>query len=462
VHEGERPDYDRQEEPLGGPVVPINALRATPAPADGALLALRRGPGFPILSGPELARVLETALGGGRPVPHGPARLAARDPASDLELGDLGWLGLAWPAAEVLELEGDRRRPSTLTDLREATRLADALPQVGVVAAAVRALDVDPGLRPLRELQALLAGTTKHVQIEVPPDEATAEALLEIARAPGAEPDRPAVSALLDVEAIDEPGRIRAAGVLAGAGVPIGLAVRPAVGALEETLGAALGRALRAAGDLANRAPGVTVFLVSRALGAGPDGVPAGAHAVRFLMAFVQAARELGLPAAVEALATGSRASDWQAGMEGGLGVTACWMAGPDLVLGAGLRDAGRAFSPVGLLLDTEAFDLVRPIPLGFAVDEETLAVEVIEKVGPGGHFLGEPHTLRHMRETWSSRFMDRNTWEAWEERGRPEPPDHARERARELLAEERPPALGPEAEARIEEVIAAHGRGRR
>lgn len=67
MHEGERPDYDRQEEPLGGPVVPINALRATPAPVDGALLALRRGPGFPILSGPELARVLEIALGGGRP-----------------------------------------------------------------------------------------------------------------------------------------------------------------------------------------------------------------------------------------------------------------------------------------------------------------------------------------------------------------------------------------------------------
>jgi trimethylamine--corrinoid protein Co-methyltransferase len=184
-------------------------------------------------------------------------------------------------------------------------------------------------------------------------------------------------------------------------------------------------------------------------------------HAVRFLMAFVQAAHALGLPAAVEALATGSRASDWQAGMEGGLGATACWMAGPDLVLGAGLRDGGAAFSPVGLLLDTEAFDLVRPIPLGFPVDEEVLAVEVIEKVGPGGHFLAEPHTLRHMREAWSSRFMDRDTWEAWEERGRPEPPDHARERARELLAEERPSTLGPETEIRIEEVIAAHARRR-
>jgi trimethylamine:corrinoid methyltransferase-like protein len=220
--------------------------------------------------------VLEIALGGSRPALRGPARLAARDPAFDLELGELGWLGLAWPAADVLELEGDRRRPSTLADLREATRLADALPQVGVVGAAVRALDVDPEARPLRELQTLLAGTTKHVQVEVPPDGRTAEALLEISRAAGAgSSDRPVVSALLDADEPNEPDRVRAATVLAGAGVPVGLVVHPAVGAPEEALGAALGRALRAAAELASRAPDATVFLAARAVRVG--GAPAGA-----------------------------------------------------------------------------------------------------------------------------------------------------------------------------------------
>jgi trimethylamine---corrinoid protein Co-methyltransferase len=81
--------------------------------------------------------------------------------------------------------------------------------------------------------------------------------------------------------------------------------------------------------------------------------------------------------------------------------------------------------------------------------------------VGPAEHFLGEQHTLHHFRETWTSRFMDTSTWEAWEEAGRPEAPDHAREQARETLASHVAAPLEPEVAARIEEVIAEHVRDR-
>jgi len=95
----------------------------------------------------------------------------------------------------------------------------------------------------------------------------------------------------------------------------------------------------------------------------------------------------------------------------------------------------------------------------GFDVDEETLALEVIEKVGPGEHFLGERHTLRHMREAWTSRYMDKDTWEAWEEAETPQPPERAHDRASELLDTHEPSALPTEAEQRIREVIAEHER---
>lgn len=451
---------------------PIDAVRdrALPGTEGGRILALPHGPALEILAPADLERLLahvRRALGErGLDLPGspGPLMLAGRDPACDLPLdGRAGWLGLGWSADEILELETDSRRPTTLTDLEEAARLADALPQVGVVGPAVRALDAPEPIRPLREFHALLAHTTKHVQIGLPADAATVEAALGIAHIVAGDEremrERPPFSALARAGGL-EGERLEAAVMLARAGLPLGVVVEPVLaGSLATTLGRALQEVLAAAALALARAPEARVFLASRALRAGPDGVPAGSAALRFQMAFVQVAHHLGFPAAVEALATGSRASDWRAGAEGGLGMTAAWMTGPDLVLGAGLRDAGRAFSPVGLLLDTEAFDLVRPIPLGIAVDEETLAVDVIEKVGPGGHFLGEPHTLRHMRETWTSRFMDRDTWETWEGKGRPEPPDHARERARELLTTHEPEPLPPALDDRIREVIAERER---
>ncbi len=434
---------------------------------DGRILGLPHGPSLGILPEADLERLIaavrdrlgETEL---EAVPGPATLLAARRPEDDLPLdGSAGWLALAWPAEEVLEVATEARRPATLSDLETATRLADALAQVGAVGAAVRALDVPEPVRPLREAETLLANTRKHVVLEVPSEAATAEALIEILRAgDGAADGRPPASALIETRSLEHE-RLGAAVLLARAGLPLVLAVEPCLGrdGLGGALTSALTEGLGAAATIRSRAPEARIVLAARALRV--RGAPAGSAALRFQMAFVQAAHRLGLPVGVEALATGSRASDWRAGAEGGLGMTAAWMTGPDLVLGAGLRDGGRAFSPVGLLLDTEAFDLVRPIPLGIAVDEETLAVEVIEKVGPGGHFLGEPHTLRHMRETWTSRFMDRDTWEAWEGKGRPEPPDHARERALALLAEHRPSPLPEAVRARIEEVIAERERHR-
>jgi trimethylamine--corrinoid protein Co-methyltransferase len=145
--------------------------------------------------------------------------------------------------------------------------------------------------------------------------------------------------------------------------------------------------------------------------------------------------------------------------MEDGLSSFTSWLAGADMLSAAGMLHGGRVFSPAEMLLDTELFDLVRTISLGFEVDEETLAVEVIEKVGPGEHFLGEAHTRRHMREAWTARFMNKDTWEAWEETGRPEPRDRARERALELMASHEPVPLASGVEERILEVIAEHER---
>jgi trimethylamine--corrinoid protein Co-methyltransferase len=400
--------------------------------------------------------------------------LAARDPERDLRVdGTEGWFSTGGRADTFVDLATDERRGSTEADLAAVSRLADAVPQIGFLGPSAAALDVPGSHRALRELHVQIANTSHHVQLEISAEHPSAQTLVEIARAVAGDDDalraRPLVSAVLPIRsplAFDD-GGLEAALVLARAGIPVGFVAAPVAGSsTPATLAGALvtvcAEVLAGVATVELLVPNAPAFVGARpflALVAGGDPVPGGSHGLRFQMAWVQVARRLGLPALAGAFATGSRSSDWQAGIEAGLSATACWMTGPDLLAAAGARDGGRVFSPVAMLLDAELFDLVRRIPLGLEVDEDALALEVIEKVGPGEHFLGEPHTLRHMRAFWTSRYMDTDPWEMWEEAGRPQPPERAAERARELLDSHQPTPLPPAVDDRIREVIAEHER---
>jgi len=124
------------------------------------------------------------------------------------------------------------------------------------------------------------------------------------------------------------------------------------------------------------------------------------------------------------------------------------------IVFGAGLLQAAKVFSFEQLLLDCEVFEMLQHLAAGIPVDEESLAVEVIDAVGPGGHFMEQEHTVAHMREIWQPKLLDRMPFEAWKKSGRPTALDRARERAREILATHEPEPLS--CEPQIQEIISA------
>ena len=175
--------------------------------------------------------------------------------------------------------------------------------------------------------------------------------------------------------------------------------------------------------------------------------------------AFAQLARHYRLPSSVGTFAPGAKTSDWQAGLENGLSGLMSLFAGADMLSGAGLLFAARVFALEEMVLDAEIFGLLRHLAAGLVVDDETLAVEVIDEVGPAGNFLAEDHTLAHMRELWQPRLFDRGTWEEWEVQGRQAPRDRARERARSLLAAHVPPPLADGAGEELERIVAAFSR---
>lgn len=401
-------------------------------------------------------------------------RLAGRDPACDLLLdGSTGYLAVDGNAAEILDLATDERRPSTKADLAEITRVADALPEIGFLWQPVAARDQPLPVHPLHELHAQYANTTKHVQLMTAALPEQARGAVEIATiVAGGEAElraRPVLSSFqtsLSPLTYDGPP-LEAAAIYAEAGVPAGFVAMP--------ISCATAPATRAAALVQSNAeilagivalellvPGAPTFygacgtVMDLRTGAAACGGP---EDLLFQMAGAQLARRYGLPSSIGTFATGSKAPDWQAGVEGGLSAFASWLGGADMLCGAGLLYGARVYSIVELLLDAEVFSLIRSMAQGVPDAEEDLAVEVIAEVGPGGHYLAQRHTLQHMREQWQPRSFDRDPWEDWEAAGRPAPPDRARERARRIPAEHRPEPLPPGVDDAILQVIRRYER---
>ena len=61
---------------------------------------------------------------------------------------------------------------------------------------------------------------------------------------------------------------------------------------------------------------------------------------------------------------------------------------------------------------------MVNRFMAGVPVNDETLALDVMDRIGPGGHYLNEDHTLKHFKKVWYSDLFDRSIYQTWLERG--------------------------------------------
>jgi trimethylamine--corrinoid protein Co-methyltransferase len=122
--------------------------------------------------------------------------------------------------------------------------------------------------------------------------------------------------------------------------------------------------------------------------------------------------------------------------------------------VGAGL-DESVVESPRVLVVD-EVIGLSRRLLSGIEVNRETLAVDVVASVGPGGHYLGEKHTRRHLRASqWRPTVLNRLSREAWEAQGGMDLRARARAKALRILSDGGPQPLEPHGAESLDEQIA-------
>ncbi len=161
------------------------------------------------------------------------------------------------------------------------------------------------------------------------------------------------------------------------------------------------------------------------------------------LAAQAEVAQSFGLPTWGLAGSTDSKLIDAQAGIESTFSILAQGLAGLNLIHDVGYIDNGMACSTAQLVLGNESIGMAKRFIRGIEVNRESLALEVIEKVGPGGHYLDQDHTYNHFkRECWMPDLMVRTAYDEWQNQGAKDMATRIQEKLEDIIENHQAPPL--------------------
>jgi trimethylamine--corrinoid protein Co-methyltransferase len=398
--------------------------------------------------------------------------LFARDgnPKHNIHIGPgRGHFGPGPTCTHFIDVETLERRPYTKSDVPLVAKMVDALPNIDFCESLGTVSDVHYDLGALYEFAGMFPNTSKPI-VAWSYDKFDSAGIHEIAVAEAGgqeafehrpnyvhycEPLSPLVST---TEAIDK--LIFAANhrvpliftpcPIAGGTAPITGAGIITQGAAESWMGLTLAQTLQ---------PGLPFFMggVYSVMDMNTMILAYGAPELPLFMAgLTELAHYAGLPLWQTGGCTDSKTFDGQAVIEGSMSVFLSALTGGDLCHDVGYTESAMTGSVFQLCAMDEAIGYARRITRGIEVDDDTLAVEVINNVGPNGHYLKQKHTRRHFRsEFWYPNLVDRQDFENWKLTGEKTMKDRTIARVRDILATHQPSSISAETEKVVEKVLA-------
>ncbi len=398
--------------------------------------------------------------------------LYSRDGSQALTIGGEGRIAAnSGVVPYIYDLETGELRHSTIQDVRDATRILDALPRVGVVyATLVEPTDVPPAMTILKGFEAAVRNTTKPI---IGPGLANgAEARWTVAMGVAIRGSERALAEqpffapfLCPVSPLTYHAPLIAAiRVCAQVGLPLAFVTNPVTGLTAPlTLAGALAQMhaeLLAAIVLAQQMqPGLPVLYE------GSMGI-ADLHTLVAFKGWPESGlteqsiallgRYRGLPTTSFGLTSVSKMVDAEYGYEKAADGLASALAKPHILSGMGCFGGGVYASYESLIVDHEIVGFLWRLLDGLRVDEETLGVEVVREAMEGADFISHGHTLAHLRsgEYWTPTLSDSLGLDEWLAQGRPGALSRARERARDILTSHTVPSLPLDADSRLQKVM--------
>jgi len=364
-------------------------------------------------------------------------------------------------------LKGGKRMRGTVEDVANFAKIADCLKNINAVGVEVLPQDVPAHVSELYACYAMLDNTTKHLFFS-PNTQFSAKGLVEIIKTFTGEEDLLKTQIVTFQSSPTSPltWERDSLGVLiesSKAGISCNILPEPLAGATSPiTLAAVL---------LVHNAEFLSGLVISHLV---RKGVPviygysptifdmrevspiiASPETIALRIAHAQIGRFYGLPVHCIAPDSDAHCHDEQLAWEKIITFFAALNSGVNILINSGMFSTGLVASYEQLVIDDEIIGFLLRVIKGIEVTTETLAVDLIRKVGPRGHFLNQMHTLRHLRtEYWFPELSNRATYDNWLRKSGKDIVTKAREKVSKYLKEHKAPELSQENKRKIQEII--------
>lgn len=124
------------------------------------------------------------------------------------------------------------------------------------------------------------------------------------------------------------------------------------------------------------------------------------------------------------------------------------------MIYGSGMLESGITFDYGQLVLDCEFARMIKHTVMGIPVNDDTLAIDPIKEIGPGGDYLMHEHTFNHMKSQSNPELIDRKMRGNWEKAGSTDAYDRALAKVRYILENHTPAPLSDEVLSTIRSIV--------
>ncbi|MBM4458934.1 MAG: trimethylamine methyltransferase [Chloroflexi bacterium] len=366
----------------------------------------------------------------------------------------------------VLDHRTGERRLGAVRDVEEGTRVCDALPNVDFLMSLCVPSDVDAQVADRYQMRAMLMNSAKPILFVTTEFEGCVDAVrMAEAVTGGAEEMRrnPICACYINVtsplrhnaEALRKLMFMAGKGlpttytpvVLRGTNGPVTVAGATALANAGELAGLALAQ-LKREGAPVILTGGVNDMLDMRSMldiYAAPENRVVCSEFAHFY----------GLPIFGLAGASDAKIPDEQAAAEAAFSLLLEALCGAQMIHDIGYLDGGKCHSLEQIVICDELINYVKRFMQGVVVNEETLALDLIDEVGPHGDFIAAQHTLDHFRADWNPKLLTRRNYERWLAEGGKSLRQRARERVEQILAAHQPEPLPAGVQASLDQIVA-------
>ena len=361
-----------------------------------------------------------------------PPRLTLCDRHGDVAIRAWGYetaFGGGSDCLYVLDHRTGGRRKAVLGDVRDAVRLMDGLAEIDFVMSAFLPSDVDQQVYDRFQMDVMLNNTTKPIVFVTPDFEGcvTMVEMCEVAAGgQAAFRERPFATCYINVTSglVANEEATQKCIYLAEKGLPM-LYIPLNAGGVNSPATTAGCMATMNAGSLLGV---VLAQLVRPGTPVALPGWNGGPYNLQTMVGNYVLAAEQGVATSMGKFydlpvfglggSTDSKVLDQQCAAEATLSLFTAHLNGANIVHDCGFMDAGMQGSLQLLAIDNDLIGFIRAATGVVNVTEETLALDVVEELGPSGDYLAHAHTYRHFREPYYSELADKRQYDDWLDQG--------------------------------------------